>query len=750
METLYLVILIFVFALAIFDIMVGVSNDASNFLNSAVGAKAANFKLVMVIAAIGIFAGASLSNGMMDIARHGIYQPQYFYFSEIMCIILAVMITDVVLLDAFNSMGMPTSTTVSMVFELLGGTFAIALIKVFHDNGHQLGDLINTEKALSVVMAIFISVAIAFFFGMLIQYIARIIFTFNYKKKMKYTIGLFGGFAATAIIYFMVIKGLKDSSFMTAENKAWITDNTGMLVGYSFIILTVLMQILHWLKVNVFKVIVLLGTFSLALAFAGNDLVNFIGVPLAGYSAYTDFVAQGPGVTPDNFLMTSLLGSAKTPWYFLFGAGAIMVYALLTSKKAHNVIKTSVDLSRQEEGEESFGSTPIARKVVRISLAMAHSMDKWIPEKAKQWIDTRFRKDEAILADGAAFDLVRASVNLVIASLLIALGTSLKLPLSTTYVTFMVAMGTSLADRAWGRDSAVFRITGVLSVVGGWFLTAGVAFTISFFVALIIYYGGTVAIIVLISLAVLTLLRSHILFSKKKKAEQQSETVKLLLQSQTSDEALQHLRAYTRDEYAKLFQFTEENFERIVTSFFDENLRGLRKATGAIKFEKQLIKQMRRIGASAISRLDNNMLLEKGLYYYQGNDFAIELVYSMDRLCEPILEHTDNNFNPLDSTQKEEFNDISQQIISFIHSCREKVGSNNFDGLENEIRDSNRINNQLSILKRDELQRIQHQSGSLKVSMVYLTMLQETQNIVTYTINIMKVSKKFQQESIKI
>lgn len=750
METLYLVILIFIFALAIFDIMVGVSNDASNFLNSAVGAKAANFKLVMVIAAIGIFVGASLSNGMMDIARHGIYQPQYFYFSEIMCIILAVMITDVVLLDAFNSMGMPTSTTVSMVFELLGGTFAIALIKVFHDDGHQLGDLINTEKALSVVMAIFISVAIAFFFGMLIQYIARIIFTFNYKKKMKYTIGLFGGFAATAIIYFMVIKGLKDSSFMTPENKAWITDNTGMLVGYSFIILTILMQVLHWLKVNVFKVIVLLGTFSLALAFAGNDLVNFIGVPLAGYSAYTDFIAQGPGVTPDNFLMTSLLGSAKTPWYFLFGAGAIMVYALLTSKKAQNVIKTSVDLSRQEEGEESFGSTPIARKVVRISLAMSHSVDKWIPEKAKQWIDTRFRKDEAILADGAAFDLVRASVNLVIASLLIALGTSLKLPLSTTYVTFMVAMGSSLADRAWGRDSAVFRITGVLSVVGGWFLTAGVAFTISFFVALIIYYGGTIAIIVLITLAVLTLLRSHILFGRKKKTEQQSETVKLLMQSQDSDEALKHLRTYTRDEYAKLFQFTEENFERIVTSFFDENLRGLRKATGAIKFEKQLIKQMRRIGASAISRLDNNMLLEKGLYYYQGNDFAIELVYSMDRLCEPILEHTDNNFNPLDSTQKEEFNDISQQIVSFIHSCREKVGSNNFDGLENEIRDSNRINNQLSTLKRDELQRIQHQSGSLKVSMVYLTMLQETQNIVTYTINIMKVSKKFQQEPIQI
>ena len=745
METLYLVILIFVFGLAIFDVMVGVSNDASNFLNSAVGAKAASFRLVMVIAAIGVFTGAAFSNGMMDIARHGIYQPQHFYFAEIMCIILAVMITDVVLLDAFNSMGLPTSTTVSMVFELLGGTFAIAMIKVLADDSLQMGELINTDKALSVVMAIFISVAIAFFFGMLIQYLARVLFTFGYRKKMKYTIGLFGGFAATAIFYFMVIKGLKDSSFMTAENKLWIDGHTGALVGYCFVFFTLLMQVLHRLKVNVFKVIVLLGTFALALAFAGNDLVNFIGVPLAGYSAYTDFIAQASGATPDNFLMTSLLGSAKTPWYFLAGAGAVMVYALFTSGKAQHVIRTSVNLSRQEEGEESFGSTPIARKVVRLSLNVAHGLDRWIPERARQWIDTRFRKDEAIIADGAAFDLVRASVNLVVASLLIALGTSLKLPLSTTYVTFMVAMGSSLADRAWGRDSAVFRITGVLSVIGGWFLTAGVAFTISFFVALLVYYGGAVATAALILLAVVTLLRSHVLFGKRRTAEQHSETVRLLLQSKTSEETLQRLQAYTREEQARLFRFAQENFDHIVTSFFNENLRGLRKAAGAIKLRKQLVKQMRRIGAGAVSRLDNNRLLEKGLYYYQGNDFAIELVHSMDRMCEPILEHTDNNFNPLDETQKEEFGRIAGQILRFIRSCQEKAGKNDYEGLEEEVRASNVINNQLSALKREELKRIQCQSGSIKVSLVYLTMLQETQNVVTYTINIMKVSRKFQE-----
>ncbi|MEG0454649.1 MAG: inorganic phosphate transporter, partial [Bacteroides sp.] len=562
METIYLCIVIFLFVLAVFDLMVGVSNDAVNFLNSAVGAKAASFKTVIFIAAIGVFIGASLSNGMMDIARHGIYQPEHFYFAEIMCILLAVMLTDVVLLDVFNSMGMPTSTTVSLVFELLGGTFALALIKTYNSDTLGMSDLINTDKALSVIMGIFLSVAIAFFFGMLVQWIARVIFTFNYKKKMKYSIAIFGGIAATAIIYFMLIKGLKDSSFMTKENKLWVTENTMLIISTFFISFTILMQILHWLKVNVFKVIVLLGTFALALAFAGNDLVNFIGVPLAGYSSFTDYIANGTAAGPDGFLMTSLLGPAKTPWYFLFGAGAIMVYALCTSKKAHNVIKTSVDLSRQDEGEESFGSTPMARSLVRISLGMANGVSRIVPERTKQWIETRFRKDEAIIENDAAFDLVRASVNLVLAGLLIAVGTSLKLPLSTTYVTFMVAMGSSLSDRAWGRDSAVFRITGVLSVIGGWFLTAIAAFTIAFIVAVFINFGGTVAIIILIALAAFTLIRSQLLYKKKKAKEQSNQTLKKLMKSQDSDEALALMRDHTREELTKVLAYAEDTFER--------------------------------------------------------------------------------------------------------------------------------------------------------------------------------------------
>ena len=747
METIYLGIVLFLFVLAIFDLVVGVSNDAVNFLNSAIGAKAASFKTIIFIAGVGVFIGAALSNGMMDIARHGIYQPQHFYFAEIMCILLAVMLTDVVLLDVFNTMGMPTSTTVSMVFELLGGTFALALIKVYSSEGTLgLGDLINTDKALSVIMAIFVSVAIAFFFGMLVQWLARIVFAFNYKKHMKYSIGIFGGLAATSIIYFMLIKGLKDSSFMTAEYKQWIHENTLTLVAAFFVFFTILMQILHAFKVNVFKVIVLMGTFALALAFAGNDLVNFIGVPLAGYSSFMDYTANGQAAGADGYLMTSLLGPAKTPWYFLFGSGAVMVIALATSKKAHNVIKTSVDLSRQDEGEENFGSTPIARTLVRFSLTMANGISKIVPEGTKRWMDSRFRKDEAILADGAAFDLVRASVNLVLAGLLIALGTSLKLPLSTTYVTFMVAMGTSLGDRAWGRDSAVFRITGVLSVIGGWFITAGAAFTICFFVALIIYYGGTAAIVLLIALAVFMLIRSQVMYKKRKEKEKGNETLKQLLTSTDNSEVLRLLQVHTREELAKVLAFTEENFERTSTSFLHENLRGLRRSMGAVKFEKQLIKQMKRTGTVAMSHLDNNTILEKGLYYYQGNDFASELVYSVGRMCEPCLEHVDNNFMPLDAIQKGEFADVTEDITNLLQICRQRIESNDYNGMEEDIRKANDLNGQLSHLKRQELQRIQSHTGSIKVSMVYLTMVQEAQNVVTYTTNLLKVSRKFQAE----
>lgn len=745
METFYLGIVIFLFLLAIFDLVVGVSNDAVNFLNSAIGAKAAPFKAIMCIAAIGIFVGASLSNGMMDIARHGIYQPEHFYFTEIMCILIAVMLTDVVLLDMFNSLGMPTSTTVSLVFELLGGTFALSIIKIAGDHSLEFGQLLNTDKALSVILAIFVSVAIAFFFGTVVQYIARLIFTFNYKKQMKYFAAIFGGIAITTIIYFVLISGLKESSFMTPENKLWIKENTRPLILYCFIGSTILMQIFQWIHINVFKVIVLMGTFALALAFAGNDLVNFIGVPLAGYSSFIDFSSQS-GADPDTYLMTSLMGSAHTPWYFLVSAGLIMVIALFTSKKAHNVVKTSVDLSRQEEGEEAFGTSPVARVIVRLSSSISSSLSNIVPDKTKRWIDARFNTDDAILAEGAAFDLIRASVNLVLAGFLIAMGTALKLPLSTTYVAFMVAMGSSLADRAWSRESAVYRITGVLSVIGGWFITAGAAFFICFFVTTIIHFGGTIAIIAFIGLAIFSLIRSQLVYKKALTKQKGDPTVQKLMSSHDTQEALSLLRKHTRDELGAILEVASQTFDKTVNSFMSESYRGLRKAMNLIDDEKDHIKKVKRIGTLGVAHLDNNTAIEKGLYYYQGNDFISEVIYSIGRICEPCLEHTDNNFNPLQEAQKEEFKHISEGITDFLEQARNIILQNDYTNFEEAISTANHLINSLAQLKRAELKRIQGQTGSLKVSMVYLTMIQEAQNVVAYTSNLLKVSRKFQVE----
>ena len=745
METFYFGIVIFLFLLAIFDLVVGVSNDAVNFLNSAIGAKAAPFKAIMCIAAIGIFVGASLSNGMMDIARHGIYQPEHFYFTEIMCILIAVMLTDVVLLDMFNSLGMPTSTTVSLVFELLGGTFALSIIKIAGDHSLEFGQLLNTDKALSVILAIFVSVAIAFFFGTVVQYIARLIFTFNYKKQMKYFAAIFGGIAITTIIYFVLISGLKESSFMTPENKLWIKENTGPLILYCFIGSTILMQIFQWIHINVFKVIVLMGTFALALAFAGNDLVNFIGVPLAGYSSFIDFSSQS-GADPDTYLMTSLMGSAHTPWYFLVSAGLIMVIALFTSKKAHNVVKTSVDLSRQEEGEEAFGTSPVARVIVRLSSSISSSLSNIVPDKTKRWIDARFNTDDAILAEGAAFDLIRASVNLVLAGFLIAMGTALKLPLSTTYVAFMVAMGSSLADRAWSRESAVYRITGVLSVIGGWFITAGAAFFICFFVTTIIHFGGTIAIIAFIGLAIFSLIRSQLVYKKALTKQKGDPTVQKLMSSHDTQEALSLLRKHTRDELGAILEVASQTFDKTVNSFMSESYRGLRKAMNLIDDEKDHIKKVKRIGTLGVAHLDNNTAIEKGLYYYQGNDFISEVIYSIGRICEPCLEHTDNNFNPLQEAQKEEFKHISEGITDFLEQARNIILQNDYTNFEEAISTANHLINSLAQLKRAELKRIQGQTGSLKVSMVYLTMIQEAQNVVAYTSNLLKVSRKFQVE----
>lgn len=748
MESFFLVIIIFLFCLAIFDLFVGVSNDAVNFLNSAIGAKVAPFKTVMMIAAVGVLVGASLSNGMMEIARHGIYQPDQFYFTEIICILLGVMLTDVILLDIFNTLGMPTSTTVSMVFELLGGTFMLALLKIMESGGVlTFGQLLNTDKALSVILGIFLSVAIAFFFGAIVQYLTRILFTFNYKKNSKYFIAVFGGLAITAIIYFMLIKGLSESSFMTDENKKWIHDNTSTIIGCSFVGFSILMEILHLLKVNVFKVIVLFGTFALALAFAGNDLVNFIGVPLAGYSSYMDYMASGATVAPNEFLMESLLAPARTPWYFLIGAGVIMVFALCTSKKAQNVVKTSVDLSRQEEGEEHFGTSRAARSLVRASSNIASFVEDATPMSVKKWISSRFDQKELIMENQAAFDLVRASVNLVLAGLLVAVGTSLKLPLSTTYVTFMVAMGTSLADRAWGRESAVYRITGVLAVIGGWFVTAGAAFTACAIITLILYYGGPVVDCIMMAFATFILIRSQLSYKKKLQEEKDDALTQQLIACKDPKEALVLLRKYVAKEQEETLTRMSGSFALMMNSFLAEKLKGLRKASGQLSDEKDNVRKLKRMSTIGIRRLDEVSALEKSLYLYQGNDFLGEIVYSIDRICEPCREHVDNNFLPLEESQKKDIEPIFKQISEYMKKVGYTISHEGCEENEELIHSGDTIINTLALLKKGQLKRIQSQESSLKISILYLTILQETQNIMAYTTNLLKVSRKFQLEA---
>ncbi|WP_440441079.1 anion permease [Phocaeicola coprocola] len=747
METLYLGIVIFLFMLAIFDLLVGVSNDAVNFMNSAVGAKVARYRTIIIVAAVGVFAGAILSNGMMDIARHGIFQPANFSFYEIMCILLAVMVTDVVLLDVFNTLGLPTSTTVSMVFELLGGTFILAILKIIGDETGllSLGDMMNTEKALSVIMGIFLSVAIAFIAGTLVQYISRIIFSFNYKKHLSWTIGIFGGISVTSLSYFVLIKGLKSAPFMSAESLAWIDQNTTLLVAGCFVFFTLLMQILHWCKVNVFRIIVLLGTFALALAFAGNDLVNFIGVPLAGFSAYTDYVANSNGAGIHDFMMSSLMSSAKTPAIFLFASGIIMVYALATSKKAKNVIKTSVDLARQEEGDEMFGSSALARTIVRRATAINEFMVKVIPAGMRRWIDSRFNKDEVILENGAAFDMVRAAVNLVLSGLLIIIGTTMKLPLSTTYVTFIVAMGSSLADRAWGRESAVYRITGMLSVIGGWFITAFVAFTICTLVTAIMFYTSFVGMFVFICVAVFLLIRSNIKYSKKEKAEQQDDTFKRMMASKDKAEVLSLLRLHVKETLTDYINYTEQAYMQVTDGFINEDLKQLKKVMSSTDDQKKMLKKRRRKEILGLRRIPIPIAIEKNTWFHLGSNSCEQMLYCLKRICEPCKEHVDNNFNPISKDCIAEFLPIREELCQLMDRTQTVIENNNYAEADDILVKGDALKNKISALRKQQMNRMQEaDSTSLKASMVYLNILQESQELVSIWRHLLRASRFFQ------
>ena len=748
MSTIYLCIVIFLLCLAVFDLFVGVSNDAVNFLQSAIGAKVAKFRTVLIIASCGVVLGAIMSSGMMDIARHGIMSPDHFTFEEVMTLFLAVMVTDVIVLDVFNTLGMPTSTTVSLVFELLGGAFILSTLKMWGDPSLNYSVLLNSDKALEVIIGIFASVAIAFFFGVFVMWISRVVFTFNYKKHSRYSIAIFGGIAFTALSYFIFMKGLGKSPYLPAEWRDYIKDNIGMLLVITFVASAVVMEFLHLCRINIFKFTVLMGTFGLAMAFAGNDLVNFIGVPLAGLSSYQDYMANANGAAPDSFMMTSLMESAKTTPVFLLIAGFIMIVAMATSKKAQNVIKTSVDLSRQDEGDEMFGSSSAARVIVRNCQNADSWLNHFLPQGLKNWINSRFNKNDVELEESAAFDVVRAAVNLVLASMLITIGTNLKLPLSTTYVTFMVAMGSSLADRAWSRESAVFRVTGVLSVIGGWFITAGVAFFACAVVCLAMHFGGIVVQSAFIALVIFMLIRSNIQYSKKQKEVSKGSTFQLMMRSRDPEIVWDLLRRQVSRTQSYVCHFALVEFNLIMDGLANENTRDLRHANKELKKEQDMLKKFRRQEMLGLKRSPMEVAIERNTWFHLGANSNQQFIYSLRRMLDPIKEHVDNNFNPLPEEYVKEFAPIRQKINDLMKMTAEQIETDRYENYREILAEADACKDELSVVRKKHIDRIQHTKGNtlMQISLVYLNVIQESQEFLSVMRHQFRAAKKFMEK----
>ena len=740
METFLPVVIAFIFVLAILGIVAGVSNDATNFMSAAVGTKSASYRSVTIIASFGIIFGSLMSNGMMEIARNGVFSPQYFFANEIIYIYLAVMIANLILLDVFNTLGLPTSTSVSLVFELLGATVAIAMIKMHSGTmGVGLAELINTDKALTMVVGIFLSVAIAFIFGIIVQYITRLIFSFNFEKNLKWKIGIFSGIATTALIYFMLIKGMKGAAFMTDEIKAWIDANTWQLLGARFVFFTILMQILFFLKVNVLKLVVLIGTFALAMAFAGNDLVNFIGVPLAGLDTYLD--VRNSGVPMDALSMNSLNTMSATNTIYIIIAGLIMVVTLLTSKKARIVLQTSLDLSKQNGGNESFGSSAIARSMVRFVNNTVTAIDNILPAKVKSWIEKRFDSREMILEENACFDLIRGAVSIVLASMLIALGTSLKLPLSTTYVTFMVTMGASLADRAWSRESAVYRVTGMFSVIGGWFITAIVAFLICFVIALLFYYGGVFAMLAMIALAVYIIIKNR---AKSHKNVEVDELFEKALNTTDQELIYESLIQHNRESISELLNISKDIYAGVVDAFMKEDIKTLRKASNDCRLAKDKMKQLKRKEIMIMRRLDDKMI-NKNTWFHLSYNCIEQILYSLRRICDPCKEYVDNSFTPLDKKYLPEVECLKDKVMWSLNTADNTILNSDYKDVDVIMEQITSRESDVIEMTHEQMNRIQHDKDNIDLGLLYLNIIQESSEIVTEMRHILRSEAKMNE-----
>lgn len=737
MDNILIFIVFVLLLLSVLDLIVGVSNDAVNFLNSAIGSKAAPRYVVMIIASLGIIIGALFSGGMMEVARKGVFYPQQFYLMEIMTIFLAVMLTDIILLDFYNTFGLPTSTTVSLVFELLGAAVAVSLVKIFSSNLNitDLNQYINAGKALAIISGIFISIGVAFVAGGVVMYFTRLIFSFNYKPAFKYIGSIWGGIALSSILYFIVMKGIVHSSVVSDGTISYIKENTWSILTLSFLSLTIIFQLLiSFFNFNLLRYIVLAGTFALALSFAGNDLVNFIGVFMAGLKSYQIYISSG--IPANELMMGDLAQPVSASFVYLLIAGTIMTITLWLSKKARTVTETEINLARQDaEGGEKFGSNNISRSIVRGVINANNSFTKVLPERVKSIIDQRFNvKQQVNIKDNASFDMIRASVNLTVASILISSATALKLPLSTTYVTFMVAMATSLADRAWGRESAVYRVTGVLTVISGWLFTALIAFVSAFTVAIFISYTSIYGIIIMVAAALYFIIKSNKLHNKRGSEDKNEQAEQELKRETVVEQCVEEVNKSLRN----------------VVHIYNETIHGL--STEDRKLLKKVNKDVESITLEAKHYKNNvyntlTMLqsdyIETGHYYVQVIDYLREIAHSLSYITKPAFDHIDNNHKGLLKDQVVELKAINYEVSELFSDISRIIMEESYHEVSDIIKKQQQALELLNSARKKQIKRIKNGEAGTRNSSLYLGILNETKNLLLQTINLVKAERDF-------
>jgi len=702
----------------------------------------------MIVASLGILAGAIFSNGMMEVARKGLFYPQYFLFTEVILLFLAVMFTDVLLLDFFNTFGLPTSTTVSLVFGLLGAAFGLALMKVHHgalitvdgvEKTAAVGDFINSAKALAIISSILLSVVFSFVFGVVIQWISRLVFSFNIDKTIKYFGAIWGGIGIAAVTYFILIKGLKEATFMTDDMYGFIKYNTTLILLISFVGWTFLLQLLYWIfKTNPLKIMVLVGTFALAVAFAGNDLVNFIGVPLAGFESFKVFQQNGG----HDLLMIRLMGEMKTPIIFLILAGTIMIITMWVSRKAKSVADTTLNLSRQDEGAERFGSSIFARVLVRRVIGTTTFFSMVIPQSTidritKRFDQTPFTKKYQKVKNPPMFDMLRASVNLMVAAILISIGTSYKLPLSTTYVTFMVAMSTSLVDGAWGRDSAVYRITGVFAVIGGWFVTALAAFSVAFIISSFLSWAQITGVIIMVVFAVFAFYRTQRTHRKREK------NADLIIDEEFEGlSGTEKIIAKCNKGVANVILEVSKIFDSTMQGLIKENRKELKKQMHETLELNNSTKKQKTGLHTTISKLQQDSV-ETGHFYVQILDYQRELAHCMTYIVDPIHEHVENNHRSILPQQSEELAEIAKKVTGFSKLLIEIVQQKKYDKLDSAIEQQTEVLKLVQNCRKNQIKRIKNKEVGTRNSMLYFNILEEARNMLLYEVNMMKAQRDF-------